>query len=176
MFPERAAAIAPFIDGQVVVHPACVEVLVMKPGQRVAVVRSVNLAGCRETARTESKIQHDGPIVLFKDDGLLGGGSFGYRHLSTLDNGLFILGVRRVSADGTERVSIAAVGLYNRPQLMDGIVVERIVLEMVGEVWIKDLRLASVSTVGNKVRFSAGIGPTSVDRMVDLSKIGKAMK
>jgi hypothetical protein len=171
-----AAAIDPFIDGAVVVHPACVESLVMKPGETVSVVRSVNLSGCRGTTRTASKVEHREQVVLFEDEVLLGGGSFGYRHLSTLDNGLFILGIRRESPDGIQQVSLAAVGLYERPQLLQGQVVKRMILEMIGEVRIKDIRLASVSTIGNTVRFSAGIGASKVDRIVDLSKIGKAMK
>jgi hypothetical protein len=82
-----------------------------------------------------------------------------------------------VSADGEARVSIAAVGMKPRPQLLrGGDVVDRVVLELIGEIWIKDIRLASVKTVDNKVRFSAGIGANKMDRVVDLSKIGKAMR
>ena len=72
---------------------------------------------------------------------------------------------------------LAAVGLYKRPHLLPGgDVAQRVVLEMIGEVWIRDIRLASVKTIENKIRFSAGIGASKLDRVIDLSKIGKANK
>jgi len=53
-------------------------------------------------------------------DALLGGGSFGYRVLSRLDNGIFGLAIRRVLPDGSERVSLAAVEIVQRPMILNG--------------------------------------------------------
>ena len=64
----------------------------------------------------------------------------------------------------------------NGPALIDGGVVDQQVLEMIGEVRIADIQLASLRTAGNRVHFSAGVGPSRVDRSVDLSRIGKAVK
>ena len=173
---SSASARVSFIVHGDPVHPACVHALAMQTVDSLPVVTAVSIAACDASPRSKSSVQRDGEIVLFEDDALLGGGSFGYNHLSTLSNGLFIIGIIRVLPDGERRVSLAVVDLVDRPTLRNRAVVTRKVLEMVGEVWIPDLRLASVRTVGNSVSFSAGIGPSKIERSLDFSRIGKARK
>jgi hypothetical protein len=165
---------APFLFSGEPIHPACVHALVMKKGERIPVTSSVSLAGCMVSPRSKGKTTFQDRTISFSDDAVLGGGTFSYRVLSVLDNGLEILGIRRVFPDGTEKVSIAAVDVVARPAVFDGEVVTRLQLEMIGEVWIKDLQLASLRTAGNKVHYQAGIGATRVDRTMDLSSIGRA--
>lgn len=174
--PQGASARVPFIVQGEPVHPACVHALAMQSGDSISVVTAVSIPGCEASDRTRNPLQHRGEIIFFEDEALLNGGSFGYRHLSTLSNGLFILGIVRTLPDGEEHVSLAALDLVDRPMLRNGAVVRRKVLEMVGEVWVEDLRLATVRTVGNVVHFSAGVGKTKVDRSVDFSKIGRARR
>ena len=171
-----ASARVPFIVHGEPVHPSCVQALAMQTGDSIPVVSAVSIAGCEASERSKNPIQHKVDIILFEDEALLQGGSFGYRHLSTLSNGLFILGIIRTLPDGEEVVSLAALDLVDRPVLRNGAVVKRKMLEMVGEVWIRDLRLATVRTVGNVLHFSAGVGSRKVDRTVDFSKIGKARR
>jgi hypothetical protein len=173
-FASIAQADNIFVFANKAIHPACVHALAMLEGDRMPVTSGVNLEACTSSTRSQSEPVFQDNILTFSDDAVLGGGSFGYRELSTLDNGLFILGMLRISPDGTKRVSLAAVDIVPRPTLFRGIVVNRIMLEMVGEIWIKDIRLASMRTVGNIVHFEAGAGNTRVDETVDLSRIGKA--
>ena len=172
-YSPRAGAGA-FIDGANAIHPACVQALVMSEADSVPVTTAVSLEGCGRSRRSQSKILHDGERLLFEDPAILGEGSFGYRHLSTLDNGIFILGIVRIAPDGSERISLAAVDIAARPTLRQGEVVQRKVLEMVGEVWLPDIQVASLRVSGNVVSFSAGVGRDRVERTVDLSRIGKA--
>jgi len=158
------------------IHPACVYALVMKEGDRLPVVSSVSLTGCMASDSAKAEPSYQDRVLTFSDDAVLGGGSFGYVMLSTLENGLEILGILRVLPDGTEQVSVAAVDLVERPAIFDGQVVTRMQLEMIGEVRIKDMQLASLRTVGNVVHYQAGIGASRVDRQVDLTGIGKARK
>jgi hypothetical protein len=172
-----AAASEPFIFSGEPVHPGCVHALVMQPGDVVPVMTSLSLPGCAASERSKARLQFDKEIIYIQDEKLTGDGSFGYRHLSTLDNGLFLLGLRRVDADGTTHISLAAMAINKRPVLQKGGQVgERLVLEMVGEVRLPDMRMASLKVVGNRVQFSAGAGTTKVDGSVDLSRIGRALR
>jgi len=156
------------------IHPACVHALVMHKGERLPVTTSVSLQGCMLSPRAKGATTYVDRILTFDDEAVLGGGSFGYIKLSTLENGLEVIGIKRVFPDGTEKVSIAAVDVVPRPGIFDQEVVSRLQLEMIGEVWIKDMQLASLRTVGNIVHYQAGIGSTRVEEKVDLSSIGKA--
>jgi len=165
-----------FIQRGEPIHPGCVHALAMSTGDAIPVTTSISLVGCRRSERSKAKLIFDDEIVSIKDEALLGEGTFGYRHLSTLKNGLFILGIRRSLPDGSERVSLAAVALVDRPVLRSKQVQQQRVLEMIGEVWIPDLHMARVSTRGNVVYYSAGEGATRVEDTVDLSAIGRAVK
>lgn len=172
-----ASASEPFIWSGEPVHPGCVHALVMKPGDLVPVATSVSLPGCASSDRSRAKLQFDKEFTFIEDDAFLGGGSFGYQHISTLDNGLFILGIQRVDADGKEHVSLSAMAIVKRPTLQaGGQVTQRQVLEMVGEVRLPDMRMASIRVAGNRVHFSAGAGSSRIDRTVDLSRIGRAVR
>lgn len=158
------------------IHPACVHVLAMEKGDKLPVATSVSLQGCMASPRAKAETSYKDRILMFSDDAVLGGGSFGYRKLSTLDNGLEVIGILRIFPDGTEKVSVAAVDVVARPAIFDKQVVQRMQLEMIGEVWIKDMELASLRTAGNIVHFQAGVGGSRVEQTVDLSSIGKARK
>jgi len=173
---SAGAASDAFIEGGQPIHPGCVHALMMNTGDSIPVTTSISLLGCARSDRSKPKLIYQGEILAFEDEALLGEGTFGYRHLSTLDNGLFVLGIRRSLPDGSERVSLAAVAIVERPVLRGREVQKQRVLEMVGEVWIKDMQMASLRTMGNVVHYSAGVGATRVDRTVDLSRIGKAVK
>jgi hypothetical protein len=165
-----------FIHQGKMIHPGCVHALAMSTGDAIPVTTAISLLGCERSERSKPKMIHEGDTVGFEDETLLGEGRFTYRHLSTLDNGLFILGIRRSLPDGSEHVSLAAVAIASRPVLRSREVQKQPVLEMIGEVWIKDLQVASLRTSGNVVHYSAGVGASRVDRTVDLSRIGKAVK
>lgn len=171
-----ATASEAFVYSGKAIHPGCVHALVMSEGDKIPVIRSISLPGCMASTRSQAKMVHHGDVVTIEDEALLGDGSVGYRHVSTLDNGLFLLGIRRVLPNGSQRVSLAAVRLSERPALFAGEVVVQPVLEMIGEVWVKDIQMASLRTVGNVIHFSAGVGASRMDRRVDLSRIGKATK
>jgi hypothetical protein len=143
------------------VHPACVHALAMQQGDAAPVT----------TARSE--VQRDGDVFSFEDDAILGGGSFGYREISRLENGIFGLAIRRVLPDGTERVSLAAVQLVARPMILNGKLIHLDMLELLGEVWIPEMQMLSFRAVGNTVTFTSGAGPDKVERTVDWTRIGR---
>ena len=174
-----AEANDPFIHAGDAIHPACVHAIAMQHGDAIPVVTAVSLDGCNASVRTKAKIQRDPErrdVLLFEDEALLGEGTFGYRHLATLDNGIFILGIRRTGPDGDERVSLAAVDVVERPSLANRGVAKRRVLGMIGEVWLKDLDTASLRTAGNVVHYSTGMGNTKVEETIDLSRIARARR
>jgi hypothetical protein len=170
-----ASAQEPFIYNSEPVHPGCVHALVMQAGDALPVTTSVSLPGCMASERSKPPIERRDKVLVIRDEALLGDQVFGYRHLSTLDNGIFVLGILRESPDGSNHVTLAAVQIVERPTIRFRELGTHFVLQMVGEVWIKDMQMASVRTVGNKVHFSAGVGPSRETRTVDLSKIGKAL-
>jgi hypothetical protein len=172
----EAGARAPFVYAGKPVHPACVHALSMQEGDAFPVVTAVSLEGCATSTRSRSKVQYDGDIAYFEDDALLGGGSFGYREITQLDNGIYGLAIRRVSPDGQERVSLAAVSIVSRPMMRQGKIVTLQMLESLGELWIPDMELLSFRSAGNKVHFVAGTGPDKVQRDVDFTRLGKLRK
>jgi hypothetical protein len=155
------------------VHPACVHALAMQQGDAAPVTTAVSLEGCAASERSRSEVQRDGDVFSFEDDAILGGGSFGYREISRLENGIFGLAIRRVLPDGTERVSLAAVQLVARPMILNGKLIHLDMLELLGEVWIPDMEMLSFRAVGNTVSFTSGAGPDKVERTVDWTRIGR---
>jgi hypothetical protein len=158
------------------VHPACVHALAMHQGDATPVTTAVSLEGCSSSKRSESKVQHKGEILLFEDEALLGGGSFGYRELTQLENGIIGLAISRVLPDGEERVSLAAVMKVTRPMVRNGRIVRYEQIELLGELWIPDMQLMSFRSLGNAVHFSAGVGPDRVEREIDFTRLGRMRK
>lgn len=157
------------------VHPACVEALAMRTGDAIPVTTAVSLSGCAASERSKLAVKQDGSAYLI--EGPDGGGTFGYRVISALDNGMFIVAIRRTDSQGAASVSLAAVDIRERPTLLrGGDVGTRKILEMVGEVWLPDVQLGSVETVGNIVHYWAGVGANRREGTVDLTRIGKARR
>jgi hypothetical protein len=148
----------------------------MHQGDAVPVTTAVSLEGCSSSERSRSKIRYEGELAVFEDDALLGGGSFGYRELTQLDNGIFGLAIRRILPDGEERVSLAAVKMIERPMIRHGKIVHLLQLELLGELWIPDMSLMSFKSMGNIVHFSAGTGPDRIERRVDFTRLGRMRK
>jgi len=113
---------------------------------------------------------------VFEDEALLASGSFGYRELTQLQNGIIGLAIRRTFPDREERVSLAAVKIVERPMIRRGEVVQLHMLELLGELWIPDMQLLSFRSVGNLVHFVSGEGPDKIDRFVDFTRLGKLRK
>jgi len=172
----EAAARSPFTYAGEPIHPACVHALSMQQGDDLPVTTAVSLEGCATSTRSRSKVQYQGDVVFFEDPELLGGGSFGYREITQLDNGIYGLAIRRVLPDGEERVSLAAVNIVSRPMMQHGHIVTVQMLEMLGELWIPDMEMLSFRSVGNTVHFVAGTGPDKVQRDVDFTRLGKLRK
>jgi len=145
----------------------------MHQGDAIPVTTAVSLAGCKASERSKSEVRYEGDLAVIEDEALLGGGTFGYRVLNQLDNGIYGLAVRRVLPDGTERVSLAAVDLVARPMIRHGSIAKVMMVELIGEIWIPDMQLLSFQSVGNKVHFVSGVGPERVERTVDFTRIGK---
>ena len=169
----EAHAQARFLYAGEPVHPACVHALTMHQGDQVPVTTAVSLEGCATSERSRSKVRFEGEIVMFEDEALLGGGSFGYRELTQLDNGIFGLVVRRVLPDGKERVSLAAVKMVPRAMIRHGRIVRLEQIELLGELWIPDMQLMTFRSMGNVVQFSSGVGPDRIERRVDFTRLGR---
>jgi hypothetical protein len=169
----QARAKAAFLYGGEPVHPACVQALAMHEGEEVPVITAVTLAGCTSSHRTRSKVYYEDDFATFEDDALLGGGSFGYRELARLKNGIIGLIIRRVLPDGQEKVSMAAVKLVDRPMIRHGDIVHMQQIELLGEIWIPGMDVLSFRSMGNVVEFVAGTGPERVERRVDFTRLGK---
>lgn len=157
------------------IHPGCIHALAMQDGDTAPVTTSISLRGCKSSIRSRAvpTRNHEGTLSI-EDAGLLGPGSFGYRHLSTLQNGIFILGIVRTQPGSEPRMSLAAMELRERPLLVRGEIAEMLLLESIGEVWIDGIEIGSLRTVGNTVHFSAGVGPSRRQRSIDLSRIKRA--
>jgi len=173
---SEAHAKAAFLYAGEPVHPACVHALAMHQGDAVPVTTAVSLEGCGSSDRSKSKIRYEGELAVFEDDALLGSGSFGYRELTRLDNGIFGLAIRRVLPDGEERVSLAAVKMVERPMIRHGKLVHLLQIELLGELWIPGMQLMSFKSMGNIVHFSAGAGPDRIERRVDFTRLGRMRK
>ncbi len=167
------AAAEPFTYADRPIHPGCIHALAMNQGDAVPVTTAVSLAGCKASERTRGEVRYEGDLAVIEDEALLGGGSFGYRVLNQLDNGIYGLAVRRVLPDGTERVSLAAVDLIARPMIRHGSIAKLMMIELIGELWIPDMQLLSFQSIGNKVHFVSGVGPERVERTVDFTRIGR---
>lgn len=166
----------PFSYGGEPVHPACIHALTMHQGDVVPVTTAVSLEGCSASERTRSKAHYQGEINIFEDDTLLGGGSFGYREIAQLENGIYGLAILRVLPDGEERVSLAAVALVARPMMREGRIVTLQILELLGELWIPGMETLTFRSVGNSIHFVAGVGPEKVERDVDFTRLGRLRK
>jgi len=158
------------------IHPGCIHALAMHQGDAVPVTTAVSLAGCATSERSKAEIRYADDLAVIEDEALLGGGSFGYRVVIQLDNGIFGLAVRRILPDGKERVSLAAVQLVARPMIRHGSSVNLMLVELLGEMWIPDMQLLSFKAVGNKVHFVSGAGPDRVERTIDFTRIGRQRK
>jgi hypothetical protein len=151
----------------------------MRSGDRIPVATAVSLEGCAASERSRARPQRDPSdrdLLFFEDEVLLGEGSFGYRVLAQLENGVYVLGIRRTDGTGVVRASLAAVDLVERPVLRDGQVGQQKVLETIGEVWLEGIEAASLRTAGNIVRYTDGLGPSRVERTIDLSRITRARR
>ncbi len=166
-----------FLYGGKPIHPGCVHALAMQQGDSVPVTAAVSLEGCASSARSRADIHYESDdLAVIRDDALLGGGSFGYRVINQLDNGIYGLAIRRVLPDGEERVSLAAVKIVDRPMIRHGEVVRLQLIELLGELWIPDVELMSFRSVRNRVHFIAGVGDDRVERDVDFTRLGKMRK
>jgi hypothetical protein len=175
-FASAAHAQSNLLYGDEPVHPACVHALAMHQGDATPVTTAVSLEGCSSSERSKSRVQHKGEVVFFEDETLLGGGSFGYRELTQLENGIIGLAIVRVLPDGEERVSMAAVTKIARPMIRNGQIVQLEQIELLGELWIPDMQLMSFKSLGNVVHFSAGAGPDRVEREIDFTRLGRMRK
>jgi len=176
---STAGADSAFVFSGQPIHPACVQAITMRAGDRVPVTIGLSLEGCAASERSRAEVKRDPQsrdLLYIEDEALIGEGSFGYRVLSTLDNGVFILVVRRTDATGLIRSSLAAVDLVERPGLRDGQVVRHRVLETIGEVWLENFDVMSFRTTGNVVQFVDGVGATRTERTIDLSRIARARR
>jgi hypothetical protein len=158
------------------VHPACIHALAMHQGDAVPVTTAVSLEGCASSDRSKAPVVYDGELAGFEDDAILGGGSFAYRELTRLDNGIIGLAIRRVFPDGTERVSLAAVNVVERAMVRQGRVATMQQIELLGEMWVPNIEILSFRSIGNRVHFVAGTGREKVERNVDFTRLGKLRK
>ena len=166
----------PFTYADRPIHPGCIHALVMHQGDALPVTTAVSLEGCATSDRSKSEFYYEGDLAVIEDEALLGAGSFGYRVINQLDNGIYGLVIRRVLLDGEERVSLAAVQLVGRPMIRHGSSVRLMLVELLGEMWVPDIQLLSFRSVGNKVHFVSGVGPERVERTIDFTRIGRQRK
>lgn len=174
-----ARAAEGFVFADAPIHPGCVHAVTMRSGDRIPVVTAVSLEGCAASERTRARPQRDPTdrdLLFFQDEILLGEGSFGYRVLARLENGVYVLGIRRTDGTGVVRASLAAVDLVERPGLRDGQVVQQMVLETIGEVWLQNIEATGLRAAGNIVQYTDGVGPSRVERTIDLSRITRARR
>jgi hypothetical protein len=172
----EARAGTPFTYGDQPIHPACVHAVAMQEGDAFPVTTAVSLEGCANSERSRTPVRYEKDLIAFDDETVLGSGSFGYRVITQLDNGIYGLAIRRVYPDGQERVSLAAVKIVTRPMMLHGKIVNLQMLENLGELWVPGMELVSFRSVGNKVHFIAGVGPDRVERDVDFTRLGKMRK
>ena len=176
MAAQEAHAQDGFVYSSEPVHPGCVHALAMHPGDRVPVTTAVSLEGCASSKRSQSVLRYERDLAVIDDDSLEGGGSFGYRVLSRLENGIFALAIRRVRSDGEETVSLAAVQMVARPMLRHGVITRLMLLELLGEIWVPEMQLASFRAMGNTVHFVSGRGADKVERTFDFTRLGRMRK
>jgi hypothetical protein len=176
LLPHAAAADDFLFKGKPV-HPACVHALVTNSeGDPLPVPLVVSLAGCMASPRAANKILYEGEAIEFKDEALLGDETFGYRVLSQLTKELFILGMRRTSADGSRKISLAVVDIVERPMFRIGAVMQVPALELLALVPLPKSQSMNFRRSGNIVQIKVGSGPNAMDRTVDLTPLVKARK
>jgi hypothetical protein len=176
LLPDAAAADDFLFKGKPV-HPACVHALVTNSeGDPLPVPLVVSLAGCMASPRAANKILYEGEAIEFKDEALLGDETFGYRVLSQLTKELFILGMRRTSADGSRKISLAVVDIVERPMFRIGAVMQVPALELLALVPLPKSQSMNFRRSGNIVQIKVGSGPNAMDRTVDLTPLVKARK
>ena len=159
------------------VHPACLYDLVTQAeGDRLPITLAVSLAGCGASARGALAVTEKDEAITIADEKLIGPGNFAYRPLSRLENGIYAIGVRRIDGEGKSKVSLAAVTISERPMIRNGMVIQVPTLELLGLLPLPDSDLKSFRRVGNKVQVRVGAGPNAMDRSVDLTELGKALK
>jgi len=152
------------------IHPACIRALAMKKGDILPVTNTVDLEGCMANPSSQTAPQVKEGIHTILLDEAQGGGSFSYRILGTLDNGIRIVGIGRVAADGSRAISVAGIDLVVERALRHGEMVKRQFLKLVFDRWVEDFTHGQVQVVGNSVRFVVRSGTSKVDRVVDLSR------
>ena len=152
------------------IHPACIRALAMKKGDILPVTNTVDLEGCMANplSHATAHVKEESHTIALDEEH--GGGSFSYRILGTLDNGIRIVGIGRVAADGSRAISVAAIDLVNEPALRHGNMVDRTMLKLIVERWVHDFTHGQVQVVGNTVRFYVTSGSSEVDRVIDLSR------
>jgi len=176
LLPDAAAADDFLFKGKPV-HPACVHALVTNSeGDPLPVPLVVSLAGCMASPRAANKIIYEGEAIEFKDEALLGDETFGYRVLSQLTKELFILGMRRTSADGSKKVSLAVIDIVEHPMFRIGAVMQVPALELLALVPLPKSQSMEFRRSGNLVRIRVGSGPNAMDQTVDLTPLVKARK
>jgi hypothetical protein len=158
------------------VHPGCVHALAMHQGDRAPVTTAVSLEGCAGSLRSQSKVRYEGDLAVIEDDTLEGGGTFGYRVITRLDNGIFALAIRRVRDDGEERVTLAAVQMVARPMIRHAKIINLMQIELLGELWVPEMQLSSFRSMGNIVQFVSGVGNDRVEQTFDFTRLGRLRK
>ncbi len=171
--PGAARAQSAFTYAGKPIHPACVHAVAMHQGDVLPVTTAVNLEGCTISDRARSEPRYENEMLVFEDEALLGGGTFGYREIGQLKNGVFGLAIRRVLPDGSERVSLAAVNLVPRAMMQHSKIIKLMMIELLGEVWIPGMDLRTMRISGNRVHFVAGEGPNRVERDADFTRLGR---
>jgi hypothetical protein len=176
LLPDAAAA-DDFLFKAKPVHPACVHALVTNlEADPLPVPLVVSLAGCMASPRAAIKILYQGEAIEIKDEALLGDETFGYRVLSQLTKELFILGIRRTSADGTKKISLAVIDIVERPMFRNGGVMQVPALELLALLPLPRSQSMNFRRSGNIVQIKVGSGPNAMDRTVDLTPLIKARK
>lgn len=159
------------------VHPACLYALVTQAeGDRLPVTLAVSLAGCESSALGALPVTTLEEAPTIADEKLIGPGTFSYRALSQLENGIYAVGVRRIDGEGKRSVSLAAVDLVERPMIRNGMVIQVPTLELLGIVPLPDSQVKNFRRVRNKVQVRVGMGANAFERTVDLTELGKARK
>jgi hypothetical protein len=177
MFLPDVAGADDFLFKAEPVHPACVHALVTNlEGDPLPVPLAVSLAGCMASPRAAIVISYEGELVEIKDEDLLGEEAFGYRVLSQLTKDLFILGIRRMSPDGSRKISLAVVDIVERPMFRNGAVIQVPSLELLALVPLPKSQSMNFRRSGNIVQIKVGSGPNAMDRTVDLTPLVKARK
>jgi hypothetical protein len=171
------AASDDLIHNNKIIHPACVYALTNQAeGDELPVTLAVSIPGCEASPRSQIKVSRAEGVSTIEDQALLGEGTFSYNALSQLNNGIYAVAVRRVGADGNAKIHLAAIDIVERSMLRSGIVMKVPMLELLGLRPLPQAYYKSFRRVDNKVHVRAGSGANAVDRVIDLTALGKARK